>query len=102
MKSSGGFPLYLTTRTDALFTPVVLIFVSMALHDNFVFMQHGMFIPDALLYAIVVLNFAAANALAIRALFYRHEFATMFNAFVAFSEIWARKLAIEKLRSHRI
>ena len=98
VKSSNGFPLYLTTCMNTLFTAVVLIFVSMALHDKFVFMQHGMFTPDALLYVIVALNFAAANAAAFRALFCRHEFASIFNAYVAFSENWARKLAIEQLR----
>ena len=98
VKSRNGFPLYLSTCMDALFTPVVLIFVSIALHDKFVFMQHGMLTPDALLYAIVVLNFAAANAVAFIALFCRHELASTFTAYVAVSDNWARKLAIEQLR----
>ena len=100
VKSSDGFPLYLTKGMYALLTPLVLIFASVALHDKFVFMQRGMFTPDALLYAFVVLNAVLADFVALRLLFCRHEFATIFNAYRAFSENWAGKFVVNTVTIH--
>ena len=55
VKSRNGFPFFVTICIDALLIAAVLNFASIALADKFVFMQHGMFTPDALLYAVVTL-----------------------------------------------
>ena len=85
----GGFVLIFIVMVAILFTSRCVLFASLALtQNNLVFMQNGMFTPDALVYFMCGTLFVGAFILFRTSFIRRNELAQVFNSYVAFSEIW--------------
>ena len=99
LEPRSGFALLFIVMIQALFTSRCTIFTSVALtQNNFVLMQKGKFTPDSLVYSIFGLVFAGAGLLGGTTFIHRKELAQIFNSYVAFSEIYERKLYYKLLQ----